>query len=316
MKHFTFLITFMAMMFLSFGLAHGSIDLDGGVPSTGYLSGDTVLKGELVTFTFRLTQDAICAMVAFSNGFEVYTTQSVANPGNTGYFDAITGEGTAYDTILIPDGWLYYIGHTLGKFDDVFFAENGCDGKGKDTVGFGGLWLSGKAPGLPVGFSDEVWYVRTTAHTNGDTLCIDSAWFRPNNDWIWSMVPLCDSINFFSPFGGPYCYYVFDTTLDVRTVEGPNLPTTYSLSQNYPNPFNPVTEIHFEIPERSHVTLTVYNVVGQKVATLVDKELMPDRYVVDWEGTSDSGAKVATGVYFYKLQAEGFVETKKMMLLK
>jgi hypothetical protein len=157
--------------------------------------------------------------------------------------------------------------------------------------------------------------VRTTAHTNGDTLCIDSSYFRPSNDWVWDMMPPYQPAHISPTFGGPYCYHVQGPDA-VQPLNDPNLPTTYSLSQNYPNPFNPVTEIRFEVPKRTHVTLAVYNVVGQKVTTLVDKELMPDRYVVDWDGTSDSGAKVATGVYFYKLQAKEFVETKKMMLLK
>ena len=103
---------------------------------------------------------------------------------------------------------------------------------------------------------------------------------------------------------------------DVRVVPGGELPERYSMSQNYPNPFNPTTQINFEIPVRSHVTLTVYNLLGQKVTTLVDKEMSAGRYIADWNSASDSGTKVASGVYFYKLEAGDFIETKKMMLLK
>jgi hypothetical protein len=249
MKRISFLIALASLMLLPLGLAQAQIyhiELDGGIPSSGYLSGDTVIMGGLVTFTFRLNQDAPCALAAFTNGFEVYTKLSAANPGNTGYFDAITPAGTAYDTIMIPDGWLYYPTHTLGKFDDVFWVENSCDGKGKDTIGIGGIWTSGKAPGIAVGFSDDVWYVRTTPHTNGDTLCIDSAWFRPSNDWIWSMLPICvvgnDTIqSFFPTFGGPYCYHVqdtlanlvlSDTVLNFSAVEGGSNPAdqTFDIS--------------------------------------------------------------------------------------
>ncbi|MFQ6007357.1 MAG: T9SS type A sorting domain-containing protein [Candidatus Zixiibacteriota bacterium] len=311
MKHFTLLITFVAMMLLSLGVAQAvQVGLVNGHPSTGWLSNDTVIIDELVTFTFEFNEIP-CTVVAFTNGFEVYTSSSVANPDSSGFFDAIQG-----DTLSITNGWLFHSQfNPNGHFDDVWIS-NYADGKGKDTIGFGAVWTTGNAPGFEAGWSEPVWYITTTAHTNGDTLCIDSCWFRPSNDWIWSQYPGCDPLSVFPTFGGPYCYYVLDTTLDVRTIQGPNLPTTYSLSQNYPNPFNPVTEIRFDIPKKSHVTLAIYNIVGQKVATLVDKELMPDHYVVDWDGTSDSGAKVATGVYFYKLQAEEFVETKKMMLLK
>jgi len=103
---------------------------------------------------------------------------------------------------------------------------------------------------------------------------------------------------------------------DVLAVETENLPTSYALSQNYPNPFNPSTEIKFDIPVRSHVTLTVYNVLGQKVTTLVDKEMPPGSYVADWNSTSDNGTEVTSGVYFYKLEADDFIQTKKMLLLK
>jgi hypothetical protein len=103
---------------------------------------------------------------------------------------------------------------------------------------------------------------------------------------------------------------------DVRVVEGGELPERYSMSQNYPNPFNPTTQINFEIPVRSHVTLTVYNLLGQKVTTLVDKEMSAGRYIADWNSASDGGTIVASGIYFYKLEAGDFIETKKMMLLK
>ncbi len=103
---------------------------------------------------------------------------------------------------------------------------------------------------------------------------------------------------------------------DVRVVDGGGLPETFSLSQNYPNPFNPTTQINFEIPVRSRVTLTIYNVLGQKVTTLVDKEMSAGRYIADWNSASDGGTIVASGVYFYKLEAGDFIETKKMVLLK
>ncbi len=103
---------------------------------------------------------------------------------------------------------------------------------------------------------------------------------------------------------------------DVRIADGEGLPKTFSLSQNYPNPFNPTTQIAFEIPVRSQVTLTIYNVLGQKVTSLLDTEMPAGRYVADWNSTSDSRTEVASGIYFYKLEAGDFVRTKKMILLK
>ncbi|MFQ6007784.1 MAG: hypothetical protein ACE5K8_02425, partial [Candidatus Zixiibacteriota bacterium] len=103
MKRISFLIALASLMMFPWGLAHGGIVLDGDVPSTGHYGGDTVIMNSLVTFTFRLEQDAPCTLVAFTNGFEVYTTQSVADPTTAGYFDAIVG-----DTLTIPGGWYYH----------------------------------------------------------------------------------------------------------------------------------------------------------------------------------------------------------------
>ncbi len=90
-----------------------------------------------------------------------------------------------------------------------------------------------------------------------------------------------------------------------------NIPDKFSLRQNYPNPFNPSTKITFEIPEISHVNLSVYNTLGNEIITLVDKELNPGTYSFDW-----SPEKISGGVYFVQLTAGIFVETRKMILLK
>ena len=90
----------------------------------------------------------------------------------------------------------------------------------------------------------------------------------------------------------------------------------FMLRQNVPNPFNPVTEISFTIPESGHVRLRVYNVAGQLVRTLVDGRLTADRYDVKWDGTNNGGRKVASGVYFYRIEAGKYNRTRKMVLLR
>jgi len=88
-------------------------------------------------------------------------------------------------------------------------------------------------------------------------------------------------------------------------------PTTFSLQQNYPNPFNPSTTIRFAIPNAVHVSLKVYNVLGSVVADLVNGNLPPGLYSLRWNALS-----TANGVYFYRLEAGTFVETKRLLLLK
>lgn len=93
-------------------------------------------------------------------------------------------------------------------------------------------------------------------------------------------------------------------------------PEHFSLSQNYPNPFNPRTSICYALPRDVHVRLSVYNVLGRKVAQLVDEPQMSGYKTVWWDGTDQHGDQVASGVYFYRLEAEEFSEVRKMMLVK
>jgi hypothetical protein len=89
-----------------------------------------------------------------------------------------------------------------------------------------------------------------------------------------------------------------------------------SLSQNYPNPFNPATTIRYSTRARSRVTIRIYNVAGQLVRTLVDRVHNPGPRAVEWDGRSDAGRAVSSGVYFYRLNAGDFTETRKMVVLK
>ncbi|MCH7879191.1 MAG: PKD domain-containing protein, partial [candidate division Zixibacteria bacterium] len=90
----------------------------------------------------------------------------------------------------------------------------------------------------------------------------------------------------------------------------------FNLLQNYPNPFNPTTEISFSVGHAENVELTVYNVMGQVIKTLVDRSFAPGSYTVTWNGVDDNGAPVASGMYFYRIKAGEFVLTRKMALLK
>jgi len=95
-----------------------------------------------------------------------------------------------------------------------------------------------------------------------------------------------------------------------------HLPNSYELTQNFPNPFNPLTEISFSLPRASDVTFEIYNITGQKVATLVNGALEAGEHTVQWDSRDESGNSVASGIYLYRLTAGEFTDTKKMILLK
>ncbi len=93
-------------------------------------------------------------------------------------------------------------------------------------------------------------------------------------------------------------------------------PAVSSLDQNYPNSFNPRTTIRFALAREGRARLTIYDVAGRRVRQLVDAVLRPDVYRVEWDGTGDHGGPVASGVYLYRLETEGFVASRKMMLVR
>jgi hypothetical protein len=88
-------------------------------------------------------------------------------------------------------------------------------------------------------------------------------------------------------------------------------PERYELAQNYPNPFNPATTIGFSIPEQNRVTLKIFNLLGEEIETLLDDTYSPGKYRVQWQPVG-----LATGTYFYRLQAGSYSESRKLLLLK
>ena len=101
------------------------------------------------------------------------------------------------------------------------------------------------------------------------------------------------------------------------SVEEPNIsPSKFELHQNYPNPFNPSTNIKFDLAENSHVTITIFNLVGQKVSTLVKRSLETGSYNTTWKGTDDNGTPLPSGMYFYEMRTPGYQSIKKLVLVK
>jgi hypothetical protein len=122
-------------------------------------------------------------------------------------------------------------------------------------------------------------------------------------------------------YGNPYLNYesipgVFYITENMSNSETNVFPGKFQLGQNYPNPFNPVTTLHYDLSENSDVKITIYDMLGREVKTLINKTQDAGSMSVIWNATNDYGKPVSAGIYLYQIQAGEYISTKKMVLLK
>ena len=103
-----------------------------------------------------------------------------------------------------------------------------------------------------------------------------------------------------------------NTAIDAKIEQRYN----YHLDNNFPNPFNPQTTIEFTLNKAHKVSLIIYNLIGQKVKTLVNRKMIAGNHIVIWRGKDDSGSQVASGVYIYRMESGDFIGIKKMLLIQ
>lgn len=146
------------------------------------------------------------------------------------------------------------------------------------------------------------------------TIVIDTTTFGFIQKTYFRLTSANGSIEF-SPL---YRSGTIDVKLGTGVDDGDNgsLPNAYALGQNFPNPFNPTTEIRFSLPRASHVRLDIYDIMGRNVRTVLDESRAAGTYQVTFDGRSSDGTTLATGIYFYRLTADSFSQSKKMLLLK
>jgi len=162
--------------------------------------------------------------------------------------------------------------------------------------------------------NDEIYYAKLD--NNGSKLVNDTRLTNDNANSWWPRIEVDgnESIHIIwddNRDGNREIYYKKGAITTGIAANQNNNPTEYFIGQNYPNPFNPTTTINYQIPELSYVTLKVYDVLGSEVTTLVNEEKSTGSYEVEFNAST-----LPSGIYFYRLQAGSFVETKKMVLLK
>ena len=128
-------------------------------------------------------------------------------------------------------------------------------------------------------------------------------------DWVADSVDYTDA--FFNSMDD-----CIETCVLVSNDESNQLPTAFNLYNNYPNPFNPTTQIRYDLPEDARVSITIYDLMGRSIKSLVHSNQTAGYHSVRWDATSDMGEGVSAGMYIYTIQAGEFRQTKKMVLLK
>ncbi|MBU1702676.1 MAG: T9SS type A sorting domain-containing protein [Candidatus Eisenbacteria bacterium] len=144
---------------------------------------------------------------------------------------------------------------------------------------------------------------------------IEQIGFETNNDIEELVVVLSGGMDHFPVEGIARIDFVWDLSGVDNPEDAAVMIDAIRLFQNQPNPFSPETKIRFEIPEAGRAELTIYDVSGRLIRTLVKDERRSGAYSVAWDGLDDSGRKVSSGVYFYSLRAPGVEESRRMILL-
>ena len=206
----------------------------------------------------------------------LYSVNFINN--NTGW---ITGDGIVLKTTNSGNNWMVKVTSSVYGYSIKFFDENtgyiaASNGLFKSTNG-GINWV----------FSSY----------NQTVLIMSSCFLNPNTGWI-------------AGYNGVVLKTTNGGNVFVKNISQ-EIPAAYSLKQNYPNPFNPRTAIRFQVKGSSNVSLKIFDITGKEVATLVNERLNAGTYSIDWNASN-----FPSGVYFYRIQAEGFNETKKMMLVR
>jgi len=286
---------------------------------------------------FVLTQNGI---LYTSNSGVNWITRSVPGVGSTNmYFvNSTTGFASGYINgsqsymCKTTNAGLNWSAETMnGRINDIFFVNESTgwiltseskiykttDGwNSRNTIDIGlsnasGIFFYGASTGWMCGGNGQMFYtnnggVNWTAQNSGTTAGLFSVFFvNSNTGWVLG-----------SEFVNPFLMRssIHKTTnggISAINSVSSEIPAEYSLSQNYPNPFNPTTNFEFRIADFGFVNLTIYDAMGRIVKTLQNGDMKPGVYQAQW-----NAAEYPSGIYFYRLSANGFTQTRKLILIK
>ena len=204
---------------------------------------------------------------------------------------------------------LYSIALQTGPFVNIVTPNGGTILDGGTTAEI--RWTSYDVDTVDISYSRDDGETWLAAATGVDASSGSYTWVIPDVYTAECRLKISDP-------GNPDVWDVSDgiMTIDSETGVDDELPVEFALYQNHPNPFNPSTTINFTLPESGHATLTVFNLAGQTVRTLVDEPMAAGNHTIVWDGRDDAGNAVAAGVYLTQLNAGGRVAAGKMVLVK
>jgi photosystem II stability/assembly factor-like uncharacterized protein len=308
---------------------------NGGATWTKQLSGTTNLLNSVsctdantatsvgMLGTILHTTDGGASWTEQSSGVTVTLNSVSFTDANTG--TAVGDGGTILRTVNGGSTWTKQTSHESARLLALSFGNaSTCTAVGEfgiilRTTDGGATWTSQSG-----GIAYDLWEVSFTDANTGTAVGASGSIVRTTNGgatWTRQSSGTISTLYGVSFTSANIGTAVGEGGVILRTTSGgvtwveenrqAQVPLQFSLNQNFPNPFNPATTIKFQVPSSGHVTLKVYAVLGQELATLVNQELTPGDYSVTW-----NAAEFASGVYLYRLQAGEFVRIRKLVLQK
>jgi photosystem II stability/assembly factor-like uncharacterized protein len=270
---------------------------------------------------FARSSDEGATWTVSNSGLSTCDNGIAVNP-NSGFIFIASGTSGIFRSTDNGNSWQNKLSNP-SNFVPIIVTSNGAIFAGTVSNGCyrstnnGDNWT--QCPGLPITnvhalTSSSTGVIFAGSGTNGDVYQSTdngNSWTQTNTSFTYGNVYklFCSSNNYV--YCGLLGLILRSNSPTFIAKISSKLPSNVLLYQNYPDPFNPSTNIKFDIPKSSQVTLTIYDVLGKEVTKLVNEELKPGGYSVDWNGSDYS-----SGVYFYKLQTGEFAETKRMILIK
>ena len=238
--------------------------------------------------------------------YTIQNTSGALIPGGTGTFDVHLDNtelvGTLQFTLVdIPESMTITNVTPVGRFDDGIVDGSSEEQEDGSYYFLGYDFISGIEAGSGPVLEFEVQF-----DDNLDNSSIIMSMASYATAALGSSSPLTTVFHGFGQFAG---YFV---ALD----EEVSIPGEFALHPNFPNPFNPTTSISFQVPARSRVSIKIYNLIGQEIRDLVEKDFEPGFHKIEWNGLDNMGRTAATGVYLIQMKSDHYVTAKKCLLLR